>query len=754
MIPNLPTRFGFKELLRPGHPAREAYEAYQWNFDQGPRLLLYFHGPGAFGAPFLRRAGALAHELRRLQGTGGVLSAMDLAAPRIKGKDQLLSRILRDEVLEDPARLATTLRGAPFDRHFRGFLYDDDLEVFVMVVTPPLDDRDPAELFRYVGRVRDLAEAAGRDHGLEVHLGGDFFVHQEVRRVALESQIRLTSLVLALQVLLFWLLFRSVALALSTFFLLGTSVLLGVAAMALVGIPVTFLSANLSLMILVIGTADVIHIAGRYAALRRDYRPLGASLRAARETSLPVFLTSLTTAGCLLVTSFTPLDALRQFSLSLALGVAVVWAVTILYGPLLFRRVGVSPGPGAYFALHEAIGTRLPPLLCRLTRGPRVRRVFLVLAALGGGLVAGQRVDSNWYRYFGPSMPVTRSLEFLHREGLPVSMIDVTLDVPGDLFETLADEALAGDVRRFAAALARQRGVSGVEHLYTQRAFVDEAVDAVEYPPEVTPEWAASRRDALRRQYAAVGVYDRYFGARRNQLRIVGLSQLESSADFVRLRRDLEAALDHVPLERARREDFHLAGQMHYWSAIMAALPETFLQNLWGCGLVILVCFLVLTGSPRLSLLALVPNVLPVVLMFGLGRLLDIPLNENVCFATSLAIGIAVDDTLHFLYHYGVARRRGLPIEGAIRRTLEVVGAPIVVTSLLLVAGFSVCLVDPVAPIWQMGALILIAVLVALAGDLLLLPSLLFTGAGEAAGVEGERRGYALDAPASRVARR
>lgn len=729
VLPRMETRFAFRDLFSVGHPARDAYDAFEEAFDLGSRVVLHFHGPGVFGAPFLRDAEALGNRLRHLPGTRGVLSPLDLLEPKLSGNHQLLSRILREEVLADPARLAARLGREPFPDAWAGLLHDRPLTTWMMVVTPPRDDSDPRASRRWVEEVLRDARATARAHGVEVYPGGYRFLHHEVRRVGMESQLRLTLAAFALLIPLFWILFGRLVVGLQVIAILGLSVVFGYAAMAGLGLPLTFLSVNLAVMVVVIGTADLVHIAGSYATHRRLHDPTGAALRAARETALPVFLTSVTTSACLLVTAATPLDQLRTFSLSLAVGVMVTWVLAVVYGPLLLRRSGIEPHRGAYGGL--VIG--LQDLLRPVVESARVRAVlqgaFAVLTLAALVLVAGQRVDSNAFRYFGPNTPVARTLEFLGRRGLAVSQVDLTLPYAGTLRDALGSHELERDLERIEAAVRNQRGVLGVDHLFTLYRPMKRAIDLLEYPPEIAPEWHGPRRAALLRQHVALGSFDRYFSTRIRELRVVVRTELESTSDLTGLReaivRDV-AALDLAVLDPG---GLVVTGQMHYWSAIVAELPRTFLRNVLGGLGIVGLFFLVLTRSPRLAAVALVPNVIPVLVMFGFGRLAGIPMNENLCFVVALAIGIAVDDTLHFLFHFRRARARGRSRPAAVRETLRVAGAPILVTSLLLVGGFALCLTSPVAPIWQMGVLLLLAIASALAADLVLLPALLLSGA-------------------------
>jgi predicted RND superfamily exporter protein len=184
----------------------------------------------------------------------------------------------------------------------------------------------------------------------------------------------------------------------------------------------------------------------------------------------------------------------------------------------------------------------------------------------------------------------------------------------------------------------------------------------------------------------------------------------------------------------------------------MAVIPVSFLQGLAGCLVLIGLFFLWVTGEARLAALALLPNAFPIVVMFGGGRLLGIPLNENLVLSMSVAIGVSVDDTLHFLYHYRHATLAGRPPREAVREAVVTAGSPIVVTSALLLAGFSVCLTSSITAMREMGILLGLAISSALLADLLLLPALLLRF--DRPDPAGEARGYGVERGGVRRARR
>jgi len=139
------------------------------------------------------------------------------------------------------------------------------------------------------------------------------------------------------------------------------------------------------------------------------------------------------------------------------------------------------------------------------------------------------------------------------------------------------------------------------------------------------------------------------------------------------------------------------------------------------------VILLIIYGSIKFGLLALIPNVFPIAVVLGVIGWFKIPLDSDTLLVMPIAIGIAVDDTIHFLTHYRTELLRGASREEAIHRTLREVGQAIMFTTLVLSFGFLAFVFSAYIPLTNFGVLSAIAITTALLGDLYLLPALLLT---------------------------
>ena len=129
--------------------------------------------------------------------------------------------------------------------------------------------------------------------------------------------------------------------------------------------------------------------------------------------------------------------------------------------------------------------------------------------------------------------------------------------------------------------------------------------------------------------------------------------------------------------------------------------------------------------SFSLGLLAMIPNLLPILVGLGGMAMLGIPLSPGTVMIAAVAMGVVVDDSVHVLAAYQRHARTGDDRLAAIRHAVTDVGRPVVITSLLLVTGFLVLVFGSFEPSRQIGQVVAVVVVTALLADLLLLPALL-----------------------------
>jgi len=207
-----------------------------------------------------------------------------------------------------------------------------------------------------------------------------------------------------------------------------------------------------------------------------------------------------------------------------------------------------------------------------------------------------------------------------------------------------------------------------------------------------------------------------------NKASILLLTHMSSSKDFLKIRENI---LTYARQNFSAHLYFEVTGFGVAISASSHLLTAGQIKSIsLSMALIFGIMFLMFL-SGKVGLIALLPNFFPIVINFGMMGWLGIPLSMSTSLIASIAIGLAVDDTIHYLYRYNIEFKRDLNKNRALRDTIRHVGKPIIFTTLTISMGFSVLIFSHFKPTAIFGFLMVTTMLSALIGDLILLPTLM-----------------------------
>jgi len=184
---------------------------------------------------------------------------------------------------------------------------------------------------------------------------------------------------------------------------------------------------------------------------------------------------------------------------------------------------------------------------------------------------------------------------------------------------------------------------------------------------------------------------------------------------------------------------FHLTGEPVRRSDALYQIVMDLVKSLGTASLIIFVVLTLVYRSLRLGLLTVIPNMFPLVFTGAVLAFSGQPLNVAAVCSFTVCLGIAVDDTIHFLTRYQLERQNGQGVEESLRRSFRTVGTVLVTTTLILVSGFSTVLFSDLAGHRAFALMAVCTIAAALVGDLLFLPAMLnwFRGTDKDTGSEG-----------------
>lgn len=572
---------------------------------------------------------------------------------------------------------------------------------------------------------------------IEKHLAplrGDFEVAFQLGRPRLNVEIdrgmamdlkNLGPLSLALLVVVITVFLRSLRVVPIPLVTSALSILWTLGFMAACDIPITLLTAMIPALVIVIGSVEDVHLIASYLEGLDGKQDPELKTRAvrhmARHVGLPVLITSLTTAIGFAANVITEIPLIFEFAIASAFAMVANMVVTVLAVPILLhgfgpRQSAIAPAEGMPGGVIGAV-VKLVELVAE--KAPLA--VLLVTAALM--IFFGQKamdiyVNNDPLSYFPPEHPFVADATTVHDDLSGLQVFSVTLTAPDpDYFRT------PGGLKKIAAA----------QSLLDNQGLYDKTLSLATLMSLMHQEMNAGNTAFYRVSDSADDI-DLYLSTlTRDDLkafvtpdyRTARITVRHNVTDSVRLNAAVDDMRDVLPTVIGEDIEVAFTGKNLMVNRAAASLMEGQVSSLVLILSIIFVLFSVLYTSWLAGLLALVPNLVPITLNFGLMGWLGVPLNPGTAMVAAIAIGIAVDDTIHLMTRFGTESKRHVDERDAVRATVRGEAVPIVSTSIALALGFGALGLSDFSIVAQFGLLAAGTMVYAAVTDLLITPILL-----------------------------
>lgn len=644
-----------------------------------------------------------------------------------RGAGPLFTRVttgaeLVEEMTSD--RLGFSLQTA-VDR-LRGTLIGPDSRQTCAVVT--LSDAARIRLRQVLGEIRAAALEGGVAAD-DIHLGGPAVVNDAIDRSSTQSLVRLAGLAGLVGIVVAWACFREVRLTLIVFVVAGYSAALSLAAAPLLGVPVNAILITMVPLVYVAAMSGAIHLSNYYREGLRSVGVEHAIGEALRHAALPLTLATATTAVGLLSLWYSDLAPIRLFGVFSALGVLIGLAMQLIALPALLELFPTSSAPHAIPGASEAsllsdggepLSANWKRVLAGTTRfHPACTALFGLL--LVAGIAGLSRVETSIQimRLFSPETPVVSSYAWLEKN--LGALVPMEVVVRFDAANTLDATQRLRLVRHIHEQIGEIPGVSGSLSVAT---FLPKQSSA-----------GASLRGAiasvrLRRALARLAEAGYWREVEQEEAwRISVRVAAGEDLDYGEFQRELRAKVE--PALAAER----LAGRAGVSAVYTGAVPIIYKARrglldglIFGfstdVALVVVSAWLLLRHWTS-GLLLFLTSVFPMTLVFGTmgwcGWVVDI----GSVMAPCVALGVTIDDAIHFVLWFGRGSARGLGRFQAIELAYSICGKAMVQSWGVIGIGLSVFALSDFVPTFRFGALTLALLTAALLCNLVFLPALL-----------------------------
>jgi predicted RND superfamily exporter protein len=711
-------------LLPRRDPGRALYEESIRHFGADEIFVIAMMCEGdVFSRENLEALRRVNDRVARVEGVKNVQSLADVYSFRyVTEEDWIEVRPFLEEVPADPAALAELRERALQNPVYRRALVSDDARAAALnVAFRTMSDADfiAADLDGQIAAI--LAEEAAP--GRRFHVAGRPHVKTQVFHVMLRDLRLLLPLAVAAMALASGLAFgslRSVLLPLATAL---TGVLWTAAALALLDRPLTILTTLLGPTLIVMGCIYAVHVYARFEedlALLPD--PVAAARHGMAHLVRPVLVAGLTTMigfGALLYTDVPAVFELGAFAV---FGVAAMTLVALTGVPATLASLP-RPRRRAAAPLAERLGAALDARLDLLATASSQHPGLVI--AIWGALALGAlavipriEIDTDYLSFFDEDAPVRRDFDAVNRS--LAGAVPIYVPLAGGGPGAFREPELLRRVEALQARLDAVPGVSRTASFLDTLRLLNRAIEADDPAAERIPDTREEVTELI--FMVPKGELGRLTNVDQSRINLlvrtgaVGshavrelVARLEAELDAAGLPADVQAGVTGNAILVNRGADGIAAGQ-----------PLT----VGAAALTILALVAAMLGL-RLGLVAMVPNVVPVLLFFGLLGLGVAPLSLPTSLIGSVALGITIDDTAHYLFRWRHERRTGADAAGAVHATTRRVGRAIAITSVMLCLGFLVVALSGFATLREFGLLSTATMLICVIADLTLLPALL-----------------------------
>jgi hypothetical protein len=572
-----------------------------------------------------------------------------------------------------------------------------------------------------IADIRDTAKECGIKR---IVLGGRTIGQQYYIEVMSYEMILFLALSAGLVVIFLFIAFRSIWGILVPQVVILTGMLWLIGGMALFGEPINIILTVLPSIMFVVSMSDTIHLVSRYLdALRAEQDKFKAIMIAIREVGLATFLTSLTTAVGFFTLYFVRVQPVQIFGVVMGLGVMLAFVLTFVSLPILFYYF---PGPKhvVYQKKDHFWKKSLEKWFIAVMRNPK-RILWISGGVTAVCLVGALQIQANNYLMddVDPDEPIKKDFDFMDAHFGGVRPFTLVVGIR-DTTKSVWDLELLNELDRVENFLMDSLDVHVRTSLVSSLKMLNRGANLGDPEDYALPESKTKLRN-YRRSLKIAGqgkVLKAVLDSNERTLLINGIMPDVGNLEFKKREEKLNAFLDQ---NTSGAMKYRITGSAFLIDKNMNYLAISMVQGLLLSIVIVAVIMGLIYRSWRMMVISLIPNLIPLVIIAGIMGYTGIELKTSTAIIFTIAFGIAVDDTIHYLGKFKYELMKGRGKMYALKRSYLTTGKAMILTTLILCSGFLLLVLSSFMGTFYMGILLSITLFVALIADMTVLPALM-----------------------------
>jgi len=722
---NIRTDFNLEGFYPEEDPVIADYEKLEDEFGRDDNsIIIGFKTDSLFTEKVLRDLQSITVQLEEIDYLTEVLSILD--AQEIKSEN--------GELTFDPyfnlenssnERLSKVKENITHDPFLNGALINSSGDATAIVLRINEEENTFFNRNYIINSINDVLHEYRSDY--EFHTSGiPYFRNQYVNLLNGEivMYIAISSILI---ILLLWYIYRTIWGVLFPMVIVWSTLLLTVAIIQLTGGYLEIMSSTIAPILLCVGVADAIHMISKYDDARESgFSKHNSIIEMLKTLGSATFLTSLTTAIGFATLFTSTVMPMRRFGIYTAVGVLLAYVVTIFFLPVILSRLKskriFDEKSGSFYPLLQKWLNKVAGLNRLNYRKVVLFGLFLtVMFSIG---ITKIDVNGKVFDDVGDDTELMQDSQFFSEQIAPQFPMEFLINT-GE-----PDGALSADllerVSRFEQKLLEYPEIHRVVGFHTlmgevHRVLTDgERNEDLDFPlPE--SDQAIAQYTLLMEINEADELYN-LVDFDYTKLRITAQTEDAGSKRINEIRDEFRSEMERLFPD----EEVIVTGT----TILSADLTDKIVYSLaWSIMLAIFAITLIMAllfKSFKMALIALVPNIIPLVIVGGVMGFAGVDIKPSTAVIFTIALGIAVDDSIHYLARFRIEYLKSKAMFPSLTATTVRTGRAIIVTSLILIAGFGTLITSEFTSTAMMGILVCTTIFGALLADLFVLPSLFY----------------------------
>lgn len=753
-IPNVTIDTSTNAMIPADDPVRKEYNRFKEDFGREDLIFILIRSPEIFHEHFLGRLTSFHHELEeKVPYVRSVVSMIN--ARYIFGeKDELVvEKLLYDR--KSPMVTMPMLKQRVMKRPgYVNYLISEDGKYTALVVEKEVyvktNDKEPDILKGFENnfsdetteeqnyfdekQTRELITAIWeivdqyQSDDFSISVTGGMLLYDALNRFVVKDLFRSVFLGFFVMVFFLLMLFRNYSGVVLPAVIVVSSMLSTMGIMAVCGISMKITTTMLPAFLLAVGVGDSVHIlAIFYRHYDKEQNKKEAVIYSLSHSGLAILMTTLTTAAGLLSFSFAELTVIADIGIFAAVGVVLALIFTIFLLPALLAAIPITVSKKKK-RNHRIVMDRILLFFAHFSVSHpwKILIMTLVIIIVSIVFIFQLRVSQYVVNWFPDGITIKEDLLLIDEKIKGTVSLEIVVDTqnPGGVYdpEVLNKiEMLKGNISKIKVDKLH------VGKIFTVNDIIKEIHEALHENNEDFYSIPQNRnviaQELLLFENSGSNDLDRIVDNRVQKTRFSIKTPDSDAVVFVDFIKEVQGQFKEIFGERVL---ITTTGVMAIAARVITAAIETMIRSYGIAFFVISIMMIFLAGNLKIGVLSMVPNLLPVLIVMGVMGLCDFPLDMVSLMIGSIVIGLAVDDTVHFIYNF----RKNLEItndaDEAVKQTLLSTGRAMLITSLVLSSGFFVVMFSTLTIMKGFGFFTGLAVLLALMADFLTAPAFLY----------------------------